>query len=313
MKRPRYFKKGSSSPFFFFKCKQKKRSTEVSTLSLKRSQLYCWSLFSAQQEVLSQTTSLRMQGELGGWALTWEITQCLQGRRSCSALTGTAPPLPVREGLHTLCSKKHVSDHVFAFHQFLRSCLHSLLDSFAGVLPPSQLHFLLLLCLLLLLFYALLSLQVYIFKEAKWQIPTLPFITKYRLLPQQVDCWLWPRKVKSLSRQPVLHWQISGDTNKLVPLCREQQLLPPGHPSPKVPLFCTKPCQNIHKAHHHNNASAAKEETAPSIFALMPSHVFTTSTMLLPENSDVQHVPAVKLRLRQKELHRRGQTPEAGT
>lgn len=30
--------------------------------------------------------------------------------------------------------------------------------------------------------------------------------------------------------------QISGDTNKLVPLCREQQLLPPGQPPPKMPL-----------------------------------------------------------------------------
>lgn len=62
----------------FFKCKQKKRSTE---LFHWRDQSCNAGLFSnAQQVVLSQTTPLLMQGELGGWTLTWEIIHYLQGR-----------------------------------------------------------------------------------------------------------------------------------------------------------------------------------------------------------------------------------------
>lgn len=195
----------------------------------------------------------------------------------------------------------------------------ALMFSFADVLPPSHLHFLVLLCLLLLLFYALLPLQEYIFKQTKSQMPIPPFTTKYRLLPQQVDCWLWLRKVKSLSRQPVLHWQISGDTNELVPLCGEQQLLPPGQPSPKMPLLCPKPCLNTHKSHHHNNASAAKEETAPSIFTLMPSHrctlVFTTSTTLLPPRTVMESMFLQRNYAsdRRNYTGESKQTPEAGT
>ena len=55
------------------------------------------------------------------------------------------------------------------------------------------------------------------------------------------------------------------------------------------------------KLHHRNNASTAKEETAPSLFAPMPSRqhtrAFTTTTTLFPprtSHSDAQHVPAAK-------------------
>lgn len=150
-------------------------------------------------------------------------------------------------------------------------------------------------------------------------MPIPSFITKYRLLPQHADCWLWPRKVKSLSRQPVLHWQISGDTNELVRLHGEQQLLPPGQPSPKMPLLCPKPFLNTHKSHHHNNASAVKEETAPSIFALTPSRrrtlMFTTSTTLLPPRT-VMHSMFLQRSYTSDRRNYTGeskQTPEPGT
>lgn len=143
-------------------------------------------------------------------------------------------------------------------------------------------------------------------------MPIPPFITKYRLLPQQVDCWLWPRKVKSLSRQPVLQWQISGDTNELVPLHGEQQLLPPGQPSPKMPLLCPKPFLNTHVT-SPQQCQCSQGRNSPFHLcsdAITPAYTHVHHLHHTPstENSDAQHVPAAKLRLRQKELHRREQT-----
>lgn len=119
-------------------------------------------------------------------------------------------------------------------------------------------------------------------------MPFPPFITKYRLLPQQVDCWLWPRKVKNLSRQPELHWQISGDTNELVPLCREQQLLPPGQPPPKMPLSA-QTLVWTHISHITTTVVCQQRQEGSSPFylcsdAITPAytHTFTTSTTLLP-------------------------------
>lgn len=72
---------------------------------------------SAQQVVLSQTTLLLMQGELGGWTLTWEITHCLRGRwilQCCHSCLERGSAYPVLK-------ESHVSP---CLHLFLRSCLH---------------------------------------------------------------------------------------------------------------------------------------------------------------------------------------------
>lgn len=104
--------KGLSS--LFFSNASKRKDPLKSLLFHWRDHSCSAGLFSsAQHVVLSLTTPLLVQGELGGWTLTWEITHSLQGRGilQCTAVSCKATTAAWREGLHSLCSRKATADH----------------------------------------------------------------------------------------------------------------------------------------------------------------------------------------------------------
>lgn len=259
----------------FFKCRPKKKNP-LKALLFHWRDVSCVIvlIFRTQQEVLSQTKSLPMQGDLGGRTLALEPTRSPQAAGSHRASSGRAAATTCGRGsAHPACAPgKLCLTMPLPCIYFLWSCAHFLylLDSFADVVPPPHLQCSLLLCLLLLLFYTSLLLQTYIFKQAKSQYSHSFLYTKIQPhLLLQFD-WLAPVKlgeefVQAISEhgwfcliRDLLHWQISGATNQqgLVPSCWEQQLLPLGQPAPKNATFLPKATD---KFHHNNNAAAAKE------------------------------------------------------
>lgn len=171
-----------------------------------------WSLYPFSEEnpavlllsfiVLSKQFLLRQNPcwckgwELGGWTLTQETIHSLQSR-------GTPQHIP-KQG----CCKRGsthpalMADHAFALHLFslVLSTFSYFLDPFADP-PPPHLHCLLLLCLLFMLVYASLSVQIHIFNQAKSQYTHSSLYTKYTLSPA---VWLLgSSQVKSSSRHPV--------------------------------------------------------------------------------------------------------------
>lgn len=103
----------------FFKHKKKKRSTEVSTLSLGDHSCIAGLFECLAKGPFSDYTPADARGvrRLGP-----DLGDHPQPPRQMDP--AVQAQWPVREGLHALCSRNAMSDHAFTLPLFLRPCLH---------------------------------------------------------------------------------------------------------------------------------------------------------------------------------------------